>query len=73
MRSPRGFRPVLRGEHGEDAQVLGAGVLDGVRLAGSKKDAHVGLELVRAPVEVEPSPAVDDVQDLLLPDELALG
>ena len=50
-----------------------AGVLDGIGLARCQKDAHVGLELVRAPVEVEPTPAVHDVQDLLLSGQCSLG
>ena len=68
-----GLGPVLRRKHGEHVQVLRAGVLDGVRLAGREKDAHVRFELVRLSVEVEPALALDDVHDLLLPGELSLS
>src|ERR1700675_1593968 len=67
-----GLRTVLGREHGKHAQVLRAGVLDDIGLAWREIDAHVGLELVRASIEVEPSPAVHDVQDLLLSGELPL-
>src|SRR6266550_4577859 len=67
-----GLRAVLGGEHGKDAQVLRAGVLDGIGLAWREIDTHVGFQIMRVPVDVEPALAVHDVQNLLLSGELPL-
>ena len=64
---------VFRCENGQHVQVRVTGVLHGIGLAWREVDAHVGLELMDASVDVQLSPSVDDEEHLLLSVQRPLG